>query len=56
MRLVLYDNERGKGDHKHIREVETPYMFTTPEALVADFLAAVRAVQAEEWEAGDGNG
>jgi uncharacterized protein DUF6516 len=22
-RLVLFDNERGKGDHKHIREVET---------------------------------
>lgn len=23
VRLVLFDNERGKGDHKHIREVET---------------------------------
>ena len=56
VRLVLYDNERGKGDHKHIREVETTYTFTTPEALVADFLAAVRTVQAEEQEAGDGNG
>ena len=50
--LVLFDNERGKGDHKHIREVETPYVFTTPEALVADFLAAVRAVKAE----GEDNG
>jgi len=54
--LVLFDNERGKGDHKHIREVETSYTFTTPEALVADFLAAVRAVQAEDREADDGNG
>lgn len=24
-RIVCYDNERGKGDHKHIRGVETPY-------------------------------
>ncbi len=47
-RLVLYDNERGKGDHKHVREVETPYVFRSREALVADFLADVRAVQAEE--------
>ena len=51
-RLVLFDNERGKGDHKHIREVETPYVFTSPEVLVADFLAAVRAVQQED----EGNG
>lgn len=56
VRLVLFDNERGKGDHKHIREVETSYVFTTREALVADFLAAVRAVQAEEKEGGDDNG
>jgi hypothetical protein len=46
-RLVLFDNERGKGDHMHIREVESPYVFEGPEKLVADFLAAVRAVQAE---------
>ena len=51
-RLVLFDNERGKGDHKHIREVESPYLFTTPEALVADFMAAVRAVRQED----EGNG
>jgi uncharacterized protein DUF6516 len=46
-RLVLFDNERGKGDHKHIREVETPYAFGSPERLVADFLEAVRAVRGE---------
>lgn len=44
-RLVLFDNERGKGDHKHIWEVETPYAFESPERLVADFLDAVRAVR-----------
>ena len=52
IRLVLFDNERGKGDHKHIREVETPYVFTTPENLVADFLAAVRAFEEEETDNG----
>jgi len=36
-RVVRYDNERGKGDHKHIGEVEIPYKFTTPQALLDDF-------------------
>ena len=44
-RVVLFDNERGKGDHKHILEVETPYEFTTPDKLVEDFNAAVRDVR-----------
>lgn len=35
--VLRYDNEAGKGDHKHIGEVETPYIFTSPEALVDDF-------------------
>ena len=47
-RIVGYDNERPKGDHKHIRGVETPYVFTTVEQLVADFLADVRAAMAGE--------
>jgi hypothetical protein len=25
VRIVGYDNERGKGDHKHVGEVETRY-------------------------------
>jgi len=36
-RVVGYDNERGKGDHRHIDGVELPYTFTTPEQLLADF-------------------
>ncbi len=35
--LLRYDNEAGKGDHRHIGAVETPYRFTTPDALLADF-------------------
>src|SRR3954447_17714202 len=48
-RVVGYDNERGKGDHKHIEgEGEQPYTFSTVEALVADFLHAVRAAKGEQ--------
>lgn len=45
-RLVLFDNERGKGDHRHILGVESRYEFSTPEQLLADFEAAVSAVRA----------
>lgn len=38
VRIVGYDNERGKGDHKHLRDTEHPYTFTTIDALVKDFL------------------
>jgi len=44
-RIVLFDNERGKGDHKHIGEVESAYRFEGPEALIEDFKAAVRAAR-----------
>jgi hypothetical protein len=35
--FVRYDNERGKGDHRHARGKESVYEFTTLEALLADF-------------------
>lgn len=38
---VLFDNERGKGDHRHIGEVEDAYRFETAEKLIEDFKAAV---------------
>jgi hypothetical protein len=41
-RLVGYDNEPGKGDHRHYEGREEPYAFTTPEQLIRDFLADVR--------------
>jgi hypothetical protein len=40
-RVVGYDNERGKGDHKHLGGVEVPYRFVDVETLVADFMADV---------------
>lgn len=36
-RLVGYDNELGKGDHRHYGDREEPYNFSTVEQLVADF-------------------
>ena len=41
-RVVGYDNERGKGDHRHRGDREEPYTFTSVEQLVADFQADVR--------------
>ena len=35
--VLRYDNESGKGDHKHLGDAETPYRFTTPAALLDDF-------------------
>ena len=39
--LVRYDNEAGKGDHRHVGpdEAEEPYAFTSVERLLEDFLA-----------------
>ena len=34
---VRYDNERGKGDHRHIGEREEDYRFTTVDRLLDDF-------------------
>jgi hypothetical protein len=48
VREVGYDNERGKGDHRHIRGVETNYVFTTVEQLIADFWADVRSLRGTE--------
>ncbi len=44
-RLVGYDNERGKGDHKHLGTFEVPYKFVDIETLMADFLRDVEAKQ-----------
>ena len=41
-RIVAYDNERGKGDHRHLDGIEKPYIFTSVDNLVRDFLADVK--------------
>ena len=35
--IVRYDNEAGKGDHRHYGGRETGYRFTDPDRLIADF-------------------
>ncbi len=40
-RVVGYDNERGKGDHRHIGEQEGGYRFIDIDTLVSDFLRDV---------------
>jgi hypothetical protein len=42
---VRYDNERGKGDHRHIGDKEESYEFVTVEKLVADFLSDIERVR-----------
>lgn len=42
---VRYDNERGKGDHRHVGDQEYGYRFSTVEQLLADFQSDV-----ERWE------
>ena len=42
--VLRYDNETGKGDHRHVGDAEERYRFTGAEQLLADFWADV-----EDW-------
>ncbi len=42
---VLYDNERGKGDHRHFTNHEERYVFASIEQLLEDFRLDV-----ERWD------
>jgi Family of unknown function (DUF6516) len=45
VRVVGFDNERGKGDHCHIRGAERRYTFVSVDQLIEDFIAAVDAAR-----------
>jgi hypothetical protein len=45
VREVGYDNERGKGDHRHFKGSVAPYTFTNVEQLMVDFWSDVRALR-----------
>jgi hypothetical protein len=47
---IRYDNERGKGDHRHVGRHEEQYVFTTVEQLLEDFRRDV-----ESWSTHEGN-
>src|SRR5687768_1177945 len=40
--VLRYDNEAGKGDHRHIGERETQYRFSGVDVLLEDFNTDVR--------------
>ena len=54
--VVRYDNESGKGDHRHIRGKETPYRFVSLAKLRRDFESAVRKYGGEDDEEDPGIG
>lgn len=49
-RVVGYDNERGKGDHKHIDGKQELYAFIDVDILVEDFASDVEAFIGRHYE------
>jgi hypothetical protein len=45
--MVRYDNEAGKGDHKHLGNTEVRYHFSNVELLMKDFLDDVATLTGE---------
>ena len=45
--IVGFDNERGKGDHCHVRGRERTYAFVSVQQLIEDFIAAVDAARTD---------
>ena len=43
--VLRYDNEAGKGDHRHILDIETPYRFIDADKLLDDFWRDVEAMR-----------
>ena len=41
--VLRYDNEAGKGDHRHVGTKQMPYVFVSVDQLLDDFLADVAA-------------
>ncbi|MEO8143142.1 MAG: DUF6516 family protein [Betaproteobacteria bacterium] len=41
-RVVSYDNESGKGDHRHLGARESTYRFVSIDVLIEDFLVDVK--------------
>ena len=41
-RVVTFDNERGKGDHKHMDGIELPYSFESIDKLLTDYNQTIK--------------
>ena len=48
--VVRYDNESGKGDHRHFCEDEEPYRFESLDQLIADFRHDCSRLAGWRWE------
>ena len=48
VREVGYDNERGKGDHRHFKGRQTSYAFSSVEQLMIDFWADVQSLRGDK--------
>jgi hypothetical protein len=46
--VLRYDNEAGKGDHRHVNGAEKAYKFSTLGKLFADFERDIRRQQDED--------
>ena len=46
--VLRYDNETGKGDHRHTISRESKYVFESPEKLIQDFLREARRIYRED--------
>lgn len=45
IRVLGYDNERGKGDHRHLGDQESSCRFVSIERSLADFVADVNRLR-----------
>jgi hypothetical protein len=46
--VIRFDNEAGKGDHKHVAEEQVPYTFVSLSQLIADFWTEIEAWRRDE--------
>ncbi len=46
-RVFGYDNERGKGDHRHVGESEEPFEFSTVPDLLKQFVAEIERIRGQ---------
>ncbi len=47
--IVRYDNESGKGDHRHVGEREVAYRFGTLDKLIEDFRSDCARLAGWRW-------
>jgi hypothetical protein len=46
--VLRYDNESGKGDHRHLRDTETDYTFDGVDKLLASFQRDIERINRED--------